>query len=251
MVGLGRANAVGEVAIAQTVAEPQASVQGTSSARRKSIQHWGNAGLIADVLNGMINVGLDATPESPADRFNEQTAGVGFEVVSLVLSGVSWLASFPSSPDFPGGRPYNLLAHKVSKTENEQEYWERVLWGWRSALYWLDVVVFTAKGIAKAKGKEVKLQRLKRADAGTIGFTFACSVVDAGLASRYLATIPKADKPGLEIANEVVSWLPNLLCPMRLAGPKGAIALSAVDFVAAFANLGMGHKLLTDDLAEL
>ena len=38
---------------------------------------------------------------------------------------------------------------------------------------------------------------------------------------------------------------------MRLSGPKGAIALSVVDGVAAFANYAMGHKLLTDDLAEL
>ena len=94
-------------------------------------------------------------------------------------------------------------------------------------------------------------QRLKRADKFTIGIAFAFSMVDAGLATRYLFTIPKEEKPGLAIANEVVSWLPSLLSPMRFSGPKGAIALSVVDGVAAFANYAMGHKLLTDDLAEL
>ena len=243
-------NAVGENAIAQVVAEPRASFQGPNLARKKSIQDWGATGLLADVLNGMVTAYLDVLPESSDDPY-EETAGFGFEIVSLVLGGFSWLASFPSSPGFPGGRPYNVAAHAVSKSKDEQEYWERVMWGWRTAVYWLDVVIFTGKEIANAKGKEVTRQRLKRADEFTIGVAFAFSIVDAGLAIKYLTTIPKEEKPGLEIANEVVSWLPNLLSPMRLSGPKGAIALSVVDGVAAFANYAMGHKLLTDDLAEL
>ena len=243
-------NVVGGSAIAQVVAEPSASVQRASLARINSIQHWGNTGLLADVLNGLVTAYLDVLPENADDPY-EETAGFGFEIVSLVLGGFSWLASFPSSPDFPGGRPYNVAAHKVSKSQNEQEYWERVMWGWRTAMYWLDVVIFTGKEIANAKGKEVMRQRLKRADEFTIGAAFAFSIVDAGLATKYLTTIPQEERPGLEIANEVVSWLPNLLAPMRLTGPKGAIALSVVDGVAALANYAMGHKLLTDDLAEL
>ncbi|MEL6383405.1 MAG: LamG-like jellyroll fold domain-containing protein [Cyanobacteria bacterium J06626_18] len=242
--------ALGETAIAQVVAEPRASFQRSNLARIKSIQHWGATGLLADAINGAITAYLDVLPESSDDPY-EETAGFGFEIVSLVLSGYSWLASFPSSPGFPGGRPYNVAAHKVSKTKNEQEYWERVMWGWRTAVYWLDVVIFVGKEIAAAKGNDVTRQRLKRADKATIAIDFAFSIVDAGLAIRYLTTIPKGEKPGLEIANEVVSWLPNLLSPMRLAGPKGAAALSVVDGVAAFANYAMDHKLLTDDLAEL
>ena len=78
------------------------------------------------------------------------------------------------------------------------------------------------------KGNDVTRQHLKQADKFTIGIAFAFSIVDAGLAIKYLTTIPKAEKPGLAIANEVVSWLPNLLSPLRLTGPKGAIALSVV-----------------------
>ncbi|MEM8805790.1 MAG: hypothetical protein AAGF01_07165, partial [Cyanobacteria bacterium P01_G01_bin.38] len=247
---LQAANVGGERAIAQVATEPRASVQRSSLARINSIQHWGNTGLLADVINGMITAYLDVLPEKADDPY-EETAGFGFEVVSLVLGGFSWLASFPSSPGFPGGRPYNVAAHKVSKSKNEQEYWERVMWGWRTAVYLLDVVIFTGKEIANAKGNDVTRQRLKRADEPSIVAAFVFSIVDAGLATRYLTTIPKEEKPGLEIANEVVSWLPNLLAPLRLTGPKGAIALSVVDGVAAFANYAMGHKLLTDDLAEL
>ncbi|MEM0979389.1 MAG: LamG domain-containing protein [Cyanobacteria bacterium P01_H01_bin.58] len=238
---------------ARLVAEQEVSFQRTNNTKRESsIRHWGNTGLLADVINGMVTGFLDILSED-ADQPYEKTAGFGFEIVSLVLDGFSWLASFPSSPDFPGGRPYNVAAHKVSKTEDEQEYWERVVWGWRTAVYWLDVVVLTAQlsGQKLPWAKEIKLQRLKRTDEVTIGIFTAFSIVDAGLATRYLFTIPKEDKPGLEIGNEVVSWLPNLLAPLRLGGVKPSLALSTVDVVAAFANYGMGHKLLTDDLAEV
>ncbi|MGD1940565.1 MAG: LamG domain-containing protein [Leptolyngbyaceae cyanobacterium] len=237
---------------ARLVAEQEVSFQRTNNTRREnSIRHWGNTGLLADVMNGMITAYLDVLPESSDDPY-EETAGFGFEIVSLVLDGFSWLASFPSSPDFPGGRPYNVAAHAVSKSKDEQEYWERVMWGWRTALYWLDVVIFMGQEVAAANGIDVKRQRLKRANEFTIAIFTVFSIVDAGLAIRYLFTIPKEEKPGLEIANEVVSWLPNLLALVRLnADPRWAAALSVVDGVAAFANYGMGHKLLTDDLAEV
>ncbi|MEM1280407.1 MAG: LamG-like jellyroll fold domain-containing protein, partial [Cyanobacteria bacterium P01_H01_bin.152] len=74
----------GERAIAQVVAAPQASVQRSNTARLNSIRHWGNTGLLADVLNGLITAYLDVLPENADDPY-EETAGFGFEVVSLVL----------------------------------------------------------------------------------------------------------------------------------------------------------------------
>ena len=142
------------------------------AARERSIRSWGITALTVDAANGLINMALDMVPES-ADDVLEATAGFGLEIVSLVLSGFSWLASFPSSPGFPGGRPYNVAAHKVSKSKNEQEYWERVMWGWRTAMYWLDVVMLMSNAIDATKGRKFNLQRLKRADEMTIGFFFA------------------------------------------------------------------------------
>ncbi len=101
------------------------------------------------------------------------------------------------------------------------------------------------------KGKDVQRQRLKRADKFTIGIAFAFSIVDAELAIKCLTTIPKKEKPGLAIANEVVSWLPNLCAPLRLGGPEASIALSAIDALAVAINTRLGIKLLSDDLAEL
>ncbi|MGF1459028.1 MAG: hypothetical protein ACFBSG_08375 [Leptolyngbyaceae cyanobacterium] len=233
-----------------TAPGPSAKEADTSK-REQSIKIWGIIGLTADALNGVINAGLDLSSEfGSKEEKLEETAGFGFEIVSLVLSGFSWLASFPSSPDFPGGRPYNVAAHKVTK-DDKPEYAERVMWGWRTFIYWLDVAILADKGIAVARGNEEKLQRLRRAEPKTIGFFCVASMLDAVFATQYLLTVPDEDKSGFEIANEVVSWLPNILSPIRTIGPKFAIAQAGFDVVAMTVNTGLGAKLLHDDLAEL
>ncbi|NET36140.1 MAG: hypothetical protein F6K19_29630 [Cyanothece sp. SIO1E1] len=235
------------------VVEPRAiAARADTTARERSIRIWGIIGLTADALNGLINAGLDASAEfSSKEKELEEKAGYGLEILSLALSGFSWLASFPSSPDFPGGRPYNVAAHKVTQGEDKPEYEERVMWGWRTFMYWLDVVILANKGIAVSRGDKAKLQRLRRAEPKTIGFFFVASILDAIYAIQYLAATPKEDKSGFESANEVVSWIPNLLAPIRTIGPKSAKALAVLDFVAMAVNTGLGSKLLADDLAEL
>ncbi|ESA36374.1 egf domain-containing protein [Leptolyngbya sp. Heron Island J] len=238
---------------ARLVAQQSAIAQRSdTSARERSIRIWGIIGLTADALNGVINAGLDLSSEfGPKEKKLEETAGYTFEFVSLLLSGFSWLASFPSSPDFPGGRPYNVAAHKVTKGEDKPEYEERVMWGWRTFVYWLDVVILANKGVAVLRGNEAKLQRIRRAEPKSIGVFCVFSILDAIYAIQYLAAVPREDKSGFEIANEVVSWIPNILAPLRTTGPKGAVALAALDFVAMTVNMGLGGKLLADDLAEL
>jgi hypothetical protein len=244
---------VTEPNLASLVTESVESDQKESnSARKKSVRIWGIIGLFADALNGLINAGLDVSAENEnPERVLEANAGFGLEIVSLGLSGFSWLASFPSSPDgFPGGRPYNVAAHPVSKSKDEQEYWERVMWGWRTALYWLDVAILAGKGIANALGENAKLQRLRRTDLKSSLFVMVASVVDMGLTGKYLSTIPEEDKSDLEELHEIVAWLPNFLAPMR-GDSHGAKRLAVIDFVAMVVNTGSGSKLLKDDLAEL
>ena len=250
------ASLIAESTGARLVAEPTGAQLGAERTNttdsKRSVRIWGIIGLTADTLNGVINAILDLSPETEGgvEGILEETAGFGFEILSLVLDGFSWLASFPSSPGFPGGRPYNLLAHKVSD-DDKPEKQERVMWGWRTFMYWLDVALLANKGRAIAKGDEAKLQRLKRAEPKTIGFFCVASILDAAHAIQYLAAVPKKDKSGFEIANEVVSWLPNILAPLRITGFKGAVALTVLDAVATTVNTGLGSKLLHDDLAEL
>ena len=58
-----------------------------------------------DLLNSMIQAGLDLPSES-----TELKGGLSdfLEMLSLGLSGFSWLASFPASTIEPGGYPYNI-----------------------------------------------------------------------------------------------------------------------------------------------
>ncbi|MEL6940900.1 MAG: hypothetical protein AAFO84_17090, partial [Cyanobacteria bacterium J06598_1] len=67
----------------------------------------------------------------------------------------------------------------------------------------------------------------------------------------YLESIPKEEKPGFEIANEVIGLMPNLFSPLLLINGHGPTALAIIDIAAAVVNTGLGGKLLADDLAEL
>ena len=181
-----------------------------------------------------------------------------FVCLCSVLSGCSWLGSFPSSPEFPGGRPYNLLAHKVSKTNNPQEYWERVMWSWRTAVFGLDIVVMIASTsfpdtLSKIPLFEINsVQRMRRLNPPTIVFSSVLSLIDLGLTSKYLSTIPKDDNPGIEATNEIVSWLPSFLAFLRLSGePTAALGLAGVDLIATGLSTILSSVMLADDVASL
>ena len=89
----------------------------------------------------------------------------------------------------------------------------------------------------------------ERADANTTAFFVLTSVVDMGLMSKYLSTLPGEDN-SLEEANEIIACLPNVLAFMRLDS-HGAKRLAVTDFVAMVVNTVFGSKLLEKDLAEL
>ncbi|MEL7333074.1 MAG: hypothetical protein AAFN12_12555, partial [Cyanobacteria bacterium J06560_2] len=217
-----------------------------SRARESSIRGWGITALIADLVNGLSTALLDAItvirPPSDdpfSDVFDIELPWL--EAMTTVLDGVSWLASFPSSPGFPGGRPYNLLAHPVKRSQSEQMYRERVMWSWRTFVLGTDIVV----------SMRSPFERMKRDDLFTMAVFFLFSTVDVGLTAWYLESIPKEEKPGFEIANEVIGLMPNLFSPLLLINGHGPTALAIIDIAAAVVNTGLGGKLLADDLAEL
>ena len=221
------------------------------SAREKSIRDWGLVSMLALFLKGLVSVRLDVVSEN-LDEGDEATGGTGFEFISLLLDFVIWLGSFPSSPDFPGGRPYNLLAHPVSKSNNETEYWERVMWGWRTAMFWLDVVVVAVSGIVATKTKDPNLQRMKRRDVIVIPIYFVLSLVDLGLTSKYLSTLPKEGGKSNEIAYHLLSQLPNsfglLRLPSEPLGTIGSVILVGIDLgMASFGSMA-GLALINDKL---
>lgn len=238
----------GEVALVQasSVADDGINVDST----RRKIVGFGVLAIVSDVINGIIRTGLDLTPE----EFDDDGESTRFlERMSLVLSGFSWLASFPASPVEPGGYPYNLLLDKnrVSKSQHEREYWERVVWGWRTGMLGLDVLYAIAGEFDLAPD-----QRFKRGDDVTAGLTTLLSLVDVGLTGRYLATIPKEDDRGREIANEVLSRLPDTFAFLRSdRNPQTQFAsisaLFIINLVATISTTAFSIRFLNASVAEL
>ena len=221
------------------------------SSRIDSVRGWGITALIADTINGLVTAGLDSVPEGLPDEGNEQTAGAGFEVISLLLDFLSWLASFPDSPGFPGGRPYNIASYGVSKNDNAPEYWERVMWGWRTSVFFLDIVVMAGSFMSGEK-----LQRLRRRDEATIALSFAFSAVDMGLTTKYL-DVARSEGESDALATplaESMPIVPDLLVFLRLAPsqPQSSIKLAFVDMVCAtLLGVVSGAVALHDDIQEL
>jgi hypothetical protein len=198
---------------------------------------------------------LDAVPED-ADDEGKTTRVV--EALTLLVSGFSWLGSFPASPSEPGGYPYNIAHpdHKVNKDDHPQEYWERVLWGFRTGMFGFDIVYMGVALFAQDPDKRPQ-QRLRRADAGTAGFLTVAALVDIALAGRFLHEVD--EKQGREIANEVLGRLPDVACGLRHIPTQGnAIALAAVvgsmiavNVTATVATTTIGVKALREDVKFL
>jgi len=246
----------GVVASQQNLVVAQSQAQDESGIdidrTRSKIEDFGLLALSVDVINTFINTGLDFVPEE-SDDDGESTRFL--ERMSLLLSGLSWLASFPASPVEPGGYPYNLLLDKnrVSKSQNEQEYWERVMWGWRTGMLGLDIAYAIAGEFDLVKPK----QRLKRGDTATATLTTLLSLVDVGLTGRFLATIPQEEGRGREVANEILSRLPYVFCLLRndpnttTTLPFSVAALFGLNVIAGVSTTTFGILFLRNDLAAL
>jgi len=219
---------------------------------RQKIFDFGVIALVADAFNGLFFTLLDAVPEDADDEGGNTRF---LEALTLLISGFSWLGSFPASTIEPGGYPYNIAHpdHKVNKDDHPQEYWERVLWAWRTGLLGFD---FVYMGVARFVDDTEKLpqQRLRRANAGTAGFLTVAALVDIALAGRFLHEVD--EKQGREIANEVLGRLPDVACGMRHIPTQGnAIALAAVvgsqiitNVTATVATTTIGVQALRENL---
>jgi hypothetical protein len=214
------------------------------SARDASIAGWSVIALFSDILNGIVSAGLDVVPEGAEPttlRFRGQVlSGASLEKISAVLSTISWLASFPDSPDFEGGRPYNIAAHGVSKTQDPAKYWQRVVWGWRTAVLGLDLMfTFIPSHLNLSE------ERLKRGSYATTLFVTLLSIVDLGLTSKYLDTTKQsADsrrEHDLEITSDLFGVFPNIFAFLRVPPfpPVGLGVLGTLDVLCAAVVFGI------------
>ena len=207
------------------------------SAREKSIRDWGLVSMVALFFKGIISARLDVVSET-LDAGDEATGGSGMEFVSLLLDFFIWLGSFPSSPGFPGGRPYDIVtANKDAEDRSLLEKLELLMWSWRTSLFWLDIVVVIVSTINAIRTKEPNLQRLKRREEISIVIFFIFSLLDLAFTSRYLRKLPTGTAKKNEITYQVLSQLPNSFGLLRIIPePNGSLA----SVVLAIIDLGMG-----------
>jgi hypothetical protein len=193
-----------------------------SLSTQDSIRGWAVTGFIADTVNGLITGLLDAT----------YLENVGFEVISTGLSFFSWMSGFPDSTDFDGGRPYNLVNHPVSV--NSEEYWGRVMWGWRTFVLGVNVIV-----LATTKSR---LKRAFKADVETIGdktkpiLAMLFGAIDLGITAKYL-TVSMGD--AADHSAEYVGLFPSFFAFLNYKGPLAKVALGVIDVAAAAVVAGL------------
>lgn len=259
----------------ETPAEADQKDEVVNAQTRQLIEGLGTVSINAGLVSGLLSAALDAIPEK-IDR-QGKNGTVIVEVMTLGMDWLGWFGSFPDSPDQPGGFPYLLHKHPVSKKNNPQEYWQRVVWGYRTTVLSLDTIFLASGLIGNAKGSSSTipagvdasglvefaktmnisgtkndsiLQRLGRGSTPSMAIETVLASVDLILTSIYLAQIPKKDKPGLEVASEVIGIFPGMLSLLRL-NAKGALVLGGTKAVSTIANFGMGRKLLKETVKEL
>ena len=222
------------------------------SAQDDSVAFWSLTASMGDMLNGIISAGLDVVPEGaePATlRFKGRVLkGATLEKISAVLSGISWLASFPDSPGFEGGRPYDIVSqtHKGLQPDKKLkdypvEYWQRVTWGWRTCILGLDLIfTFVPSKLNQSE------ERLKRGSYATTIILTLLSVVDLGLTSKYLDVSKQSAESrrehDLSITSELFGVFPNVFAFLRVPPfpPYGLAALGILDVVCAAVAFGVG-----------
>ncbi|EKV00199.1 laminin G domain-containing protein [Leptolyngbya sp. PCC 7375] len=227
----------------------------------RKMQAFGGIAIAADIVNAFISTGMDLIPEGGEE------GPIVLEYMSLFLSGVSWLGSFPGSKIEPGGYPYAIgqRKHNVSKSKKDEEemYWERVLWGWRTAMLGIDIVYVIGAigaqsfGIDKDKFPRQRLRRATRLvdkTAPIIEISTLLTWVELGLAGKFLSTVQE-DKKRI-IANEVLGMLPGSFAFLRAVdNPKFEFAaLSAmfvINIVSGVSTTIFNIHFLINDVAEL
>ncbi|MBD2464233.1 hypothetical protein H6G89_24830 [Oscillatoria sp. FACHB-1407] len=202
-----------------------------------SVQGWMVTGFIADTINGLVTSLLDASPKEH----------LGFEVVSTLLQFFSWLSSFPDSPDFDGGRPYNVAEFKVTEPKNPDKYWERVMWGWRSFALGIDVVaLLVAKTRIKRaihKKDPTKVEDAVEKTMPVLAMLFAA--IDLGITTKYLVTslndnakegdsrASKTHKESIRQSGEYIAIFPSFFAFLNYGGPQSKLTLGLIDIVCA------------------
>ncbi|MEM9955191.1 MAG: LamG domain-containing protein [Chloroflexota bacterium] len=229
--------------------------------QRRKVRGFGILAICADAVDGLITASLDFTSE-PFEQKNPDSIQSRAEVMSLILRCFSWLGTFPPSRVEAGGYPYNMLLNEntVSKSNDEAEYWERVMWSWRTAILGFDITYMSVVSIATSPKFEQQMktfkgyfpvQRLRRANNHTIFLVVALAVVDLGLTGRFLHTL-SSDRRTIESINEVHRIMPLTLCWLRMTvDPSALLFLLGTNLSSTAITTVLSSVILDKNIKEL
>jgi Concanavalin A-like lectin/glucanases superfamily len=228
----------------------------TLSSRQIESQAFAIIGYIADAINGVITAGLD----------NTYLENISFEVGSLILSFFSWLASFPDSSDFDGGRPYDIVTyhitdpeHPVPRVESEY-YWGRVMWGWRTAVLGIDVLAIVVMRTRLKRGFKKNPTNLGEFVEKTMPILcILFAIVDFGITAKYMSVVKKdiLSKPGGEKTWDENSWSemlgiwPSIFAFLGYGDQVAKGALGIFDLLSAGVVAGLQGDILRREFSEL
>ncbi|MEG4627084.1 LamG-like jellyroll fold domain-containing protein [Microcoleus sp. w1-18aA5] len=171
--------------------------------------------------------------------------------IKILLTTVTWLGSFPKSPNHGGGFPYNIAdsSHSVSKSNQEEMYWQRVLWGWRTSAWGisstLDILKVTANVSSKPGLSKTLNGGLK--DYDTLIRIFRCliSCVDIALTSLYIHHVSDDRKK----SSQIIRTFPGItevfkIDPFKPYSPTLPIGLYIIALCCNGTVIGLESDLL-------
>jgi hypothetical protein len=222
-------------------------------------QSWAIAGFVCDAINGLITGLLDGSA----------LKHIFFEGLSKILSCTSWLASFPASPKNSDGQasPKNSDGHfhdlqGVSESDGAP-YWERVMWGWRTSVFGINLITFLfikapLKRGTKADGSKGDIEPNKAQGFVKEAMPVLCmlfAAIDIGISAKYLVSsrgTKSNHEEGMRQSAEYVGIFPSILAPLNYSkDPCAAIALGAIDVACAAVVSGLKGDMLRKDYKTL
>ncbi|MBE9070050.1 hypothetical protein IQ260_25750, partial [Leptolyngbya cf. ectocarpi LEGE 11479] len=193
------------------------------------------ADTIGHVLNGILDLSAAVTihTEGKIDPATKK-----LEIISLVLSGVSWGFSVPFE---------RSLTFKKDDLEVSRE---TLLWGYRGGLLAANIITLIV-GESKLKGARL----LRRLNKNSVKVWAVASAIDMVLASAYLATVDE-DNTAIKVSDRIsgiVSWVPNMASLALLSkDPRVAFGVPAIaNGGAMLLNLIFGLIVIKEDSKAL
>jgi hypothetical protein len=202
---------------------------------------------ITELVSRGLKVLVDLIPSS-VTLYTSRRAMFNSGLKILLNSGI-WLSSFPTSPmdtdKKARGYPYDIAdgIHDVGKS-NKELYWERVMWGWRTAMVGFSAILDLPVVIARV----VRLYPTDEAFNLIQLIQVLLSCVDLSLTSVYVDSLDRYNSRTWKIDRTIVSQMigafPGVAEIFKFGGPKGLFASALIALLCTGTVIGFESDML-------